>query len=499
MNSSFKPKNLGEPRLAHSFKDTDGVAWASLESTRNRMKFHALAIAAICVFVLERTSIAEVRTVAERNENPTARFKFKNLSGPAKNDAAAKARFTIVDGTADGNGGSVDKLHDGRVPTDEDQPSENFFFRAGSDGGRILIDLGSVIEIGQINTYSWHPTTRGAQVYHLYGSDGQGDFNAQPKRGTAPEQCGWRLVAKVDTRPAAGENGGQYGVSISETIGRYRYLLFDIFPTEQADAFGNTFYSEIDVLDLHAPEAAETVAAQTIEHVFETDGGKYRITIDTTAAPDLTEWVDRELAPVAQGWYPRIVRLLPSEGYEAPSQVAIVFRDGMTVPAAASGGRISCNSRWFSQNLKGEARGAVVHEMVHIVQNYGRARRNNPNATSTPGWLVEGIADYIRWFLFEPETKGAEITQRNISRAKYDGNYRITGNFLNWVTEKYAKDIVQRLNAAARAGTYNEALWKNATGKTVQELGDEWKAFHQARLAANAESKINALTDEERK
>src|SRR5262245_40101137 len=202
------------------------------------MKSHLLAIATLCAFVVDMTSRAEIRTVAELNPDPTARFKFKSISGPAKNDAAAKARFTIVDGTADGNGGSVDKLHDGRVPADADQPSENFFFRAGSDGGRILIDLGSAIEIGQINTYSWHPTTRGAQVYQLYGSDGPGDFNAEPKRGTAPEQCGWRLIAKVDTRPAAGESGGQYGVSISDSagaIGRYRYLLFDISSTERAD------------------------------------------------------------------------------------------------------------------------------------------------------------------------------------------------------------------------------------------------------------------------
>jgi hypothetical protein len=79
-------------------------------------------------------------------------------------------------------------------------------------------------------------------------------------------------------------------------------------------------------------------------------------------------------------------------------------------------------------------------------------------------------------------TKGAEITKRNISRARYDGNYRITGNFLNWVTGKYDRDIVRKLNAAAREGKYNEELWKNYTGKTVQELGDEWKKVMEDKL-----------------
>ena len=47
--------------------------------------------------------------------------------------------------------------------------------------------------------------------------------------------------------------GGQYGVSVADSngaaIGRYRYLLFDIFRTESDDAFGNTFYSEIAVVE----------------------------------------------------------------------------------------------------------------------------------------------------------------------------------------------------------------------------------------------------------
>ena len=150
--------------------------------------------------------------------------------------------------------------------------------------------------------------------------------------------------------------------------------------------------------------------------------------------------------------------------------------------AAAGGGRISCNSAWFRRNLKGEATGSVVHEMVHVVQQYGRVRRDDPNATRPPGWLVEGIADYIRWFLFEPQTKGAEITERSFPRARYDASYRVTGNFLNWATEKYDRELVVKLNAAARQGRYREDIWKSCTGKTLAELGDEWRESHRVRL-----------------
>ena len=116
------------------------------------------------------------------------------------------------------------------------------------------MDLGSAIEIKEVNTYSWHPNTRGPQVYKLYASDGTAkDFNSKPKTGTDPAKAGWTLVATVDTRPKEGQGGGQYGVSIADStgaaLGKYRYLLFDISRTEADDDFGNTFYSEITVIE----------------------------------------------------------------------------------------------------------------------------------------------------------------------------------------------------------------------------------------------------------
>ena len=177
---------------------------------------------------------------------------------PASNDAASKAKFTLVDGRRDDAGGELTVLHDGKLPTEEDQPERNFFFAQGQDGGRLAIDLGKAIEVKQVNTYSWHPGTRGPQVYKLYAADGAAPgFNAEPKKGTDPAKCGWKLVAAVDTRPGSGEAGGQYGVSVSDSagaIGKYRYLLFDISATEKDDAFGNTFYSEINVIDAAGPK-----------------------------------------------------------------------------------------------------------------------------------------------------------------------------------------------------------------------------------------------------
>ena len=189
-----------------------------------------------------------------------------------------------------------------------------------------------------------------------------------------------------------------------------------------------------------------------------------------------------------QAWYQKLVAMLPSAGFFAPTNITLRFRNDMGgTPASAGGGRINMNSEWFPRELQREARGAVVHEMVHIVQSYGRARGTNPNANRTPGWLVEGIADYIRWFLYEPETRGAEITARNLGRARYDSSYRITANLMNRVTERHDREIVRKLNGVAREGKYADEVWKEWTGKTLVELGDAWKQEQEARLADRAE------------
>jgi hypothetical protein len=196
---------------------------------------------------------AQTKITIDHNPNATATgaFKFKNVPSPAKDDAAAKAKLLIIDGDIDSNGADIGALVDGILPTDPDQPGKNFFFNAGTGGGRWRMDLGRVIEIAQINTYSWHPNTRGPQFYQVWASDGADPkFNAQPRANIDPTRCGWKLIAVVDTR-LNDDDGGQFGVSISDargSLGKFRYLLFDFYVTETFDESGNTFYSEVDVV-----------------------------------------------------------------------------------------------------------------------------------------------------------------------------------------------------------------------------------------------------------
>ncbi len=110
--------------------------------------------------------------------------------------------------------------------------------------------------------------------------------------------------------------------------------------------------------------------------------------------------------------------------------------------------------------------------MVHVVQGYpGRVRRSR-GLTTPPVGIVEGIPDYVRWFLYEPETGGALLNTQVRRTARHDASYRVSANFIDWVIRTHASDeqFLQKLNAAAREGRYSTDTWKELTGLSEPEL-----------------------------
>jgi hypothetical protein len=221
------------------------------------------------IFLLSGIGRANVVILVEHNDDihATPRFQFQKVPAPSSDDAATHAIFTVLYGAHGGRAGNIDRIHDGKLPMWEDQPEMNFAFTKG-DGGRVQVDLEEAVDIAQVNSYSWHPGSRGPQVYRLYGGDEKAaGFNPTPGQGVDPVTCGWTQIASVDTRPKQGEFGGQYGVSIldpSGGLGRFRFLLLDISATENTHGFANTFYSEFDVVsrDAKPSGAAPVVAAR---------------------------------------------------------------------------------------------------------------------------------------------------------------------------------------------------------------------------------------------
>ncbi|MDY3551512.1 basic secretory family protein [Gemmata sp. JC717] len=183
-------------------------------------------------------------------------------------------------------------------------------------------------------------------------------------------------------------------------------------------------------------------------------------TIDVADAPELREWTENAVR-VCEREYPMICDLLASEGFQPPTQIRLAMKASYDGVAMAGGNRITGSVKYFKSHPNDI--GAMVHETAHCVQNY-RGR-------GLPGWLVEGIADYVRFWKFEPGTAG----RVNPQRAAFDASYRTTAAFLAYVTSRYDAQLVTKLNAMLRAGRYDAGVWKTLTGKTVEELNKEWR------------------------
>jgi hypothetical protein len=85
---------------------------------------------------------------------------------------------------------------------------------------------------------------------------------------------------------------------------------------------------------------------------------------------------------------------------------------------------------------------------------------------------VEGIADYLRFFKYEP----GKLGRINPRRARYNGSYRVSAAFLAYVTEKYDQHLVRKLNQVMRDGEYKNEIFEKLTGKTLKQLDEEWRA-----------------------
>jgi hypothetical protein len=184
------------------------------------------------------------------------------------------------------------------------------------------------------------------------------------------------------------------------------------------------------------------------------------LVLDCSQAPEAKEWAEKAAGLVKQ-WYPKVAEMLASEGFRPPRKMKLVFRKGGGIGETA-GDTSYISAAWIKKHP--DDFGMVIHEMTHVIQGYPKA---------DPDWLTEGIADYVRWFNFEPESRRP---RPDPDRAKYTDGYQTTAAFLAWIVKNHDKDIVKKLNAAMRQSKYSNDLFKKSTGKTLDELWREYVA-----------------------
>lgn len=196
----------------------------------------------------------------------TAAFRFPTIEPPSALDEADASRGQATIRVARGDlltsapipSGPAELLLDGRGQSRADSPAESVFFDNNASG-LLLLDLGRPLSISRINSYSWHQNrlpevrVRAVQKFTLYGYAG----DVPPATDEPLADSGWVPLARVNSddffrvmqpidRPA------QQACSITGaqgTIGRYRYLLWAVEPTQARNPLllNNTFYAEFDV------------------------------------------------------------------------------------------------------------------------------------------------------------------------------------------------------------------------------------------------------------
>lgn len=210
----------------------------------------AVATAVLASFTSLRAQIV-VTTARATTNSDTGTFVFPANTVPSNSatDLVNGKAFTVLAGTPNASG-PISNLTNGIAQLNADSPPQSFFTNDNLSTSviRVQIDLATLHNIERISTYSWHANSRAAQFYRVYGANSP--INSSPNFTAAAFQNDAALTALGYTRIAevrtATISGGQYGATVTGTIGQYRYLLFDMAPVSTS-APRPTFYGEIDI------------------------------------------------------------------------------------------------------------------------------------------------------------------------------------------------------------------------------------------------------------
>ena len=209
--------------------------------------------------------------------------------------------------------------------------------------------------------------------------------------------------------------------------------------------------------------AAPAFAAHKIPEIVvtvDTSGGNPSAA-DLQTLHDVADKAER----TAKAWYGKIEELTGAKDHPEPQKVTISFNYTYQGIAATGGDHTDVNIP-YTLGHPDDIPGVIVHELTHVVQHYTK------DSGWDTGWLTEGIADYVRWFNFEPESKRPH--PRLSRHPKATGSYQTTASFLFYVTNKYDKSLVKELNQSLYDAKYTPEIWKTKTGKSFSELETEW-------------------------
>ena len=300
--------------------------------------------------------------------------------------------------------------------------------------------------------------------------DGREDSAYRSNRPVA-DGDDWRVhlpadarVTRVEVLTGAAEGGGALAagtLEFSHEAGQFRPVAFFSNGTARVEAEpglrevriratgGDGQPLVVREVRLHGLEGAPDVRLRT------------RVFAHTETEPKTREFAARAQALVEE-WYPRLVREFGHPGAPAPQPEIHLYFQNMEGVAHAANGAIHISADWVTRKSPTDY-GMVVHELFHLVQAYRGGGE---------GWLTEGMADYVRHRLFEPQVP---LPPPDPAKASYRDAYKTTARFLIWCEEKWP-GLVAKLNQASRQREPVRPLFAQAAGRDLDALWADYVA-----------------------
>ena len=223
----------------------------------------------------------------------------------------------------------------------------------------------------------------------------------------------------------------------------------------------------------------------------EAGGTAFHVLLDVSYAPDAGDSALKTNALVMD-WYPRINDLLYDPGHPLPfMEIRVIFEPALSIKGAAAyvnGNELHVSSEYIKR-MPDDFRAMVIHELTHINQHY-------PGRKADEGWIVEGIADYVRHKYYEKDIQAALRLDANgqmtgygtadpyfyglqragvsLTEKGYLRSYTVASTFMYWLETHKQPQIVHRLNSALAQGRYTPDLFLRECGESLDDL---WKDF----------------------
>ncbi len=182
-----------------------------------------------------------------------------------------------------------------------------------------------------------------------------------------------------------------------------------------------------------------------------------------TFAPEVPIARQASLTTLATTYLPKIHEALGVPQHNAPIHLTFAPEPAQ-YPGATYGRMIELSESYMLRHP--EDIGMILHEFVHVVQAY-------PEGT-TPGWVTEGIADYLRDYILLP----SPTRHTPPARADYRRGYTHAATLLDYIIQTRHhgdwKALIHPLNAACQSGENGEA-WLTAHYGAPDALANEMK------------------------